>query len=186
MKTLLNLLPEEKKEAIQRRLRFRFFLWQLFLVFLLECFYLAILAGIFFILDYQLGIYQALNEGLSSSSYQEKQLMGYERAFREANEQADTIGRISASHLYFTQVFLLLDQVLPSGIVIERVATKEYAVALSGQAARRDDLLSLDERLKSEECIENVNVPISNLFSQEDIDFQVDFTVKESCLRNSR
>ena len=112
--------------------------------------------------------------------------MEYERAFREANEQADTIGRISASHLYFTQVFLLLDQVLPSGIVIERVATKEYAVALSGQAARRDDLLSLDERLKSEECIENVNVPISNLFSQEDIDFQVDFTVKESCLRNSR
>jgi hypothetical protein len=153
----------------------------------LECFYLAILGGIFFILNYQLGIYQALGDGLSSSSYQEKQLAEYERKFREANEQADTVGRIGASHLYFTEVFLLLDRILPENILIDRVSTKEYTVVVSGKAAHRDDLLSLDASLKGEErCIENVNVPISNLFSQEDIDFQVDFSVKEACLRNSR
>lgn len=184
MKTLLNLLPEEKKEAIQRRLRFRFFLWQLFLVLLLECFYLAVLGGIFFILEYQLESYQTIEGAAVSSSYQEKRLMEYERAFREANEQADTVGRISASHLRFTEVFLLLDRVLPKGITVDHVVTKDYVITLTGKAARRDDLLALDTSLKGEDgCIESVNVPISNLFSQEDIDFQVDFTMKESCLR---
>jgi hypothetical protein len=185
MRTLLNLLPEEKKDAIQRKLRFRFFLWQLFLVFLLECFYLAILAGIFFILDYQIKSYRLVDDGLVSSSFQEKKLAEYEKKFREANEQADTVGRISVSHIYFTEAFMLLDRILPENIVIERVATKEYTVALSGKAAKRDDLLALDASLKGEECIENVNVPISNLFSQEDIEFQVDFSVKENCLHNS-
>ncbi len=187
MKTLLNLLPEEKKEMIQRKLRFRFFLWQLFLIFVLECSYLAILGGIFFILDYQLKSYQSIDDGIVSSSYQEKQLAEYERKFREANEQADTVGKISAAHIYFTGAFTLLDRILPEGIVIERIATKDYTVVLSGKAVKRDDLLALDASLKNEgECVENVNVPISNLFSQEDIEFQVDFAIKESCLRNSR
>ena len=54
MKTLLNLLPEEKKDAIQNRLRSRFLLWQLFLVFVLEAFYLTMLVSTYFVLDYQL------------------------------------------------------------------------------------------------------------------------------------
>jgi Tfp pilus assembly protein PilN len=184
MKTLLNLLPEEKKDAAQRKLRFRFFLWQLFLVLVLECFYLIILIGIFFILNYQLDIYETLGSQLSTGSAEEKRLSGYEEKFLEANEQTDTIGRISASHLYFTEAFVLLDRLLPENTIIDRIATKDRTVALTGKAAHRDDLLALDANLKSDDCIENVNVPISNLFSESDIEFQVDFSIKDSCLRD--
>lgn len=186
MKTLLNLLPEEKKDANQRKLRLRFFLWQLFLIMLLECFYLGIIAGIFFILDFQLKSYQAVGTELDTSSSQQQKLSRYEQEFRDANMQTDVIGRISSEHLYFTGVFLLLDGILPDGIVLDHITTKEYAVFLSGTAAKRDDLLTLDARLKQNDCISAVNMPISNLFSQEHVDFQVDFTVKAECLHDNK
>lgn len=186
MKTLLNLLPEEKKAAIQSSLRFRFFLWQLFLVFCLECFYVGVLFGIYFILDFQLKNYQSTVVEVSSPSFsQDKQLSEYEEKFRSTNEIADVIGKIEYTHLYFTEVFLLLGELLPEGITVDRLSTKEYTVLLTGKAAKRDDLLLLGDRLKTSECIGNVNVPISNLFSEEDIEFQLDFSVKIECLRKN-
>jgi hypothetical protein len=184
MKTLLNLLPEEKKAAIQRRLHFRFLLWQVFLLFLLECFYLSVLLGIYFILSFQLDNYQSLGTSANVSSYaQEKTLTEYERKFRDTNDAVETVGKIERSHLHFTEVFLLLDELLPDGIRIGRLSTKDYTVMLSGTAAKRDDLLALDERLKGAACIADVNIPISNLFSQENVGFQIDFSVKTECLR---
>lgn len=185
MKILLNLLPEEKKEAAQKRLLSRFLLWQLFLAFLLEMFYLSILVGIFLILDFQLQNYQAIGTAYdaSSSHSQEKKLSEYEKKFRDTNEAVEVIGTIDRSHLHFAGIFSLLDGLLPKGITIAHLSTKDYAVMLSGKAAKREDLLALDERLKGSECIESVNIPISNLFSQENVEFQIDFDAKPECLR---
>ncbi len=185
MKTLLNLLPEEKKELVQNRLRSRFLLWQLFLLFLLEIFYLTILISIFLILDFQLQSLEKIAEDTARSSQgEEKQLDSYEKKFLEVNETVDLIGSVDRSHLYFSQIFVLLDTLLPSGVTINNLSTKDYMVSLSGRAEKREDLLLLEEKLKgAEDCIGNVNIPLSNLFSQEKIDFQMDFTVTPECLR---
>ncbi|MBI2439524.1 MAG: PilN domain-containing protein [Candidatus Moranbacteria bacterium] len=187
MKTLLNLLPEEKKAIIRRGLHVRFLLWQLFLIFLLECFYIGILFGIYFILDFQLKSYQSVDSGIDTAMYsQEKKLSEYEMSFRETNEKTDVIGKIQYFHLYFTQVFILLDALLPEGVVVDTIQTKNYTVLLSGMAKQREDLLSFEHRLKSAACVENVNMPISNLFSQENVDFEMDFSVKMECLRKNK
>ncbi len=186
MKTLLNLLPEEKKDAIQNRLRSRFLLWQLFLVFVLEVFYLSMLVSTYFVLDYQLKSLRGLEDSSPiATAGDEKRLGEYERKFEETNAEVETVARIEASHLHFSQVFKILDPLLTDGVTISQLATVEYTVSLSGLANTRDDLLRLDERLKSAtECISNVNIPISNLFSQNDIEFQMDFVVHSSCLKN--
>lgn len=185
MKTLLNLLPEEKKESIQGRLRSRFLLWQLFLLFLLEIFYLTILICTYLVLDFQLRSLSAIeNDTLSSSQGEVARLNVYEKKFDETNKKVSVIGNIDRSHLYFSKVFLLIDPLLPEGITITRLMTKEYTVSLSGRAQTREQLLRLDENLKNAgTCIENVVVPLQNLFSQENIDFQVDFTIQSACLR---
>ncbi len=185
MKTLLNLLPEERKEAIQRSLYFRFLLWQTFLLFCLECFYLIVLFGIFFILSFQLQTFQEIGANIdgTTSSAQQKTLSQYEKKFRETNEMVDTAIRIGHSHLYFTEAFLLLDQLLPEGIRVDQLRSKDYTILLSGTAARRDDLLLFESNLKGSSCVKSVNMPISNLFSQEDVDFQMDFSVKSECLK---
>jgi hypothetical protein len=96
----------------------------------------------------------------------------------------EDVSRIDAAHLHFSQVFKILDPLLSSGITINELATVEYRVSLAGVAKDRDDLLRLDERLKSaKECVTDVNIPISNLFSQKDIDFQMDFSILPECLK---
>lgn len=185
MKTLLNLLPEEKKEIIQNKLRFRFLLWQLFLIFLLEIFYLSVLVGMYLILDFELQSLEKISNSSQSSYTQEKKLAEYEKKFRDVNTQTDIIGKIERSHLHFTNVFLLLDTLLPKGITVSGLSTKEYTVSISGKAQKREDLLLLDGQLKGSSCITNVNIPLTNLFSQENIDFQLDFQVSSECLQKN-
>jgi hypothetical protein len=185
MKTLLNLLPEEKKDAIQNRLRSRFLLWQLFLVFVLEAFYLTMLVSTYFVLDYQLKSLKGLETTSPlASTEDENRLSQYEKKFEETNAKVESAARIESIHLHFSQVFRLLDPLLVDGVTIHEIATNEFVVSVSGLATKRDDLLRLDERLKSAtECITNVNIPISNLFSQKDIDFQMDFSIRPECLQ---
>jgi Tfp pilus assembly protein PilN len=185
MKTLLNLLPEEKKESIQGRLRSRFLLWQLFLLFLLEILYLTILICTYLVLDFQLRSLVAIEGNTVASSQGEAtRLNTYEKKFDDTNQRVKVIGNIDGFHLYFSKVFTLIDPLLPEGIIVTHLATKEYTVSLSGRARTRDQLLQLDENLKnSGRCIEKVAIPLQNLFSQENIDFQVDFTVIPECLK---
>lgn len=184
MKTLLNLLPEEKKDAIQNRLRSRFLLWQLFLVFVLEVFYLSILVSTYLILDFQLKSLQGIGQHMGQSSgSDDRRLNEYEKKFQDTNALVNTVEKIDQSHLYFSKVFLLLDTLTPPGIIINQMKTEEYKISLSGKAEKREDLLSFDKRLKdSVTCISDVVIPVSNLFSQTDIDFQLDFSVKPECL----
>lgn len=186
MKTLLNLLPEEKKDAIQNRLRSRFLLWQLFLVFVLEVFYLTMLVSTYFVLDYQLKSLKGLESSSPlASAEDERRLDEYEKKFEETNATVEVVTSIERSHLHFARVFALIDPLLTEGVTVNQLVTAEYTVSISGLASRREDLLRFDERLKSEgKCIQNVNIPISNLFSQKDIDFQMDFTVQPECLKS--
>lgn len=187
MKILLNLLPEDKKESVQRHLHYRFLLWQLFLLFTLTVFYFGILVSIYFILDFQLkGLRTVGMNHASSTSGEEERLNQYEKKFQEINELVEVVNRMEGSHLYFSNAFFLLDTILPDGVSIDHMTTNEYTISITGTADKREDLLLLDERLKqSKKCITAVNVPVSNLFSQKDIDFQIDFTVVPDCLKNS-
>lgn len=185
MKILLNLLPEAKKKDIQRKLHFHFFLWQLFLVFALELFYISILISIYFILNFQLQSLEEAGRQYDAVYSEQKTLDMYQKKFKETNAVTEVIGRIERNHFAFSEVFLLLDGIVPENIVIKSLTTKEYTVMLAGQAATRDDLLAFDARLKAAECVKNVNVPLSNLFSQEDIDFQIDFEIKKECLQKN-
>jgi len=183
MKILLNLLPEEKKSLIQRRLRTRFLIWQLFLLFIIEVFVLTVMGGIYVVLDGQLKGLQNAGAGLdAASSIQEQKLDEYEAVFRDVNAKADKIGRIRYGHTYFTGVFLVLDAVVPEGISLETLDTKGRTIMLTGQAKTRDSLLAFGDALKGNDCVESANLPISNLFSQTDIEFQLDFVMKENCL----
>jgi hypothetical protein len=185
MKILLNLLQEEKRNEVHSRLHFRFFLWQLFLVLALEVFYIVILISIYFILDYQLQSLQSIGQQYDAEHSEQKMLDRYQKKFKEANTTVEVVRKIERQHFSFEQIFILLDGILSESIAIEHLATKEYTVMLSGQAATRDDLLAFKSRLEESECVKNVNVPLSNLFSQENVDFQMDFEMKKECLQKN-
>jgi Tfp pilus assembly protein PilN len=185
MKTLLNLLPEKKKKDIQRRLHFRFFAWQLFLVVALEVFYLSILISMYFILNFQLQSLEKTGQQYDVIYSGQKTLDLYQKKFKETNATAAVVGKIENDHFSFTQIFFLLDAIVPESVAIDRLTTKDYTVMLAGRAATRDDLLAFDARLKESACVKNVNIPLSNLLSQENVDFQIDFEIEKGCLQKN-
>ena len=185
MKILLNLLPEKNKKAIQTRFHARFLLWQLFFIFSLEVFYVSILASIYFTLTFQLEGLRLDGQQYDMVHAEQKTLDTYQEKFMKTNQVVDVIGSIDRNHFSFTKVFLLLDTMVPEGVTIDHLTTKNYTVMVTGLAATRDDLLAFDANLKETFCVENTNVPLSNLFSQKDVEFQIDFGIKKECMKNS-
>lgn len=186
MKILLNLLPEEKKRAIERGLHARIFLWQLFLLFLLELFLLGILLTVTVLLKVELdGVKFASQMAMQAIEKDEKDLRRYEGKFLGVNEAISAVGKIEAGHLHFSQVFRILDAVQPDDVFLRQMMSKDRRVTLTGIAGTREDLLLFEERLKASACVEDVNVPLSNLFSQKDLDFQIEFSITLECLRKN-
>lgn len=183
MKILLNLLQEEKRRDIRKKIYQRFFLWQFILVFVLAVFYLSILASIYFILDFQLQGLESMGRQYDMAHSEQKKLDEYRKKFKETNALAETVNKIEKNHLSFTRIFVLLDEVLPESIALESLTTKEYTVLLSGRAATRDDLLSFEARLQASACVKNVDMPLNNLFSEKNVDFQMDFEMSKECLQ---
>ncbi len=186
MKILLNLLPEEKKLAIERGLHARILLWQFFLLFFLEIFFIGLLVTIIILLRVELQSVQLSSFNADQAAQKDKaDLLKYEEKFSGMNEAIGTVGKIQMNHLHFTQLFRILDVTQPKGVFLRQLITKDRKVSLTGIAKTREDLLAFEEQLKSSACVEDVNVPLSNLFSQKDLDFQIDFTMTLVCLRKN-
>ena len=182
MRILLNILPEENKTLTERRTRFRFFVWQVFLLFSLELFYLGILFGMYLVLDFEMEHQAALSQNFEQYGAEEKKLKVFEEKFQSTNKVVDTIFAVDRNRFYFTNVVLIVDRHTDEKITLERVATKEYQLFVSGVADTRDDLLAFHEKLKNEKCFSKAVLPLSNLLTQEKVHFQIDLTLQEACV----
>ena len=182
MKILLNILPDEKKKTAEQRMRFRFFVWQVFLLFSLELFLASFLFVISLWIHFERQHQEILNQEFDSRYTEEKQQRIFEEKFQSVNEAADAVLSINKKHFSFTQVFLLLDRHISDAITLEHVSTKDFKIFLSGTADTRDDLLVFSEKLKGEPCFSDVKLPLSNLLTQNQVDFQIDITIRPSCL----
>ncbi|MEI7749670.1 MAG: PilN domain-containing protein [Candidatus Moraniibacteriota bacterium] len=182
MRVSLNLLPEEKKEIIRRKGFDRFLFLQAVLLFSVVVFYLLVLGGVFFIVHENRAYVESLGQGYSSDSPEAKDLSGYESEFRDANAfaaQANRFGRVRPDWSGF---LVRMDRLIPPHVSFSSLSTKGYQVFVSGVAATRDDFLTLETSLKGDECFSDFQVPVSNLFSEKNVDFQFDFTIRENCL----
>jgi len=187
MKILLNLLPEEQKRLIERGLHGRILLWQFFMLFLLELLFLGILITVVFLLTIDLQSQVMLSQNSNVATQKDQQsLKQYEDKFLGINEALGVVGKIQGSHVYFSQLFRILDTTLPKEVLLKNMTTRDRVVTLIGVANTRENLLAFEDELKKSACVEDVNVPLSNLFSQKNLDFQLDFTIKLDCLHKNQ
>ncbi|TAK96794.1 hypothetical protein EPO05_00910 [Patescibacteria group bacterium] len=181
MRTYIDLLPEQKKTEISRSKTVRMIVAQefglAFPVFLL----VVILFSVQLILKIQNESLEAIyNEEQSQGGYQE--LRRFEEKFKEINSKIDLVSKIQQNHLDWSGALVKLSQLTPDGITVTGLITKEYRIFLVGKAKARDDLLDFEQTLNDSDCFTEVNMPLSNLVSKSDVDFQFDFKVKEACI----
>ncbi|EKE15942.1 MAG: hypothetical protein ACD_11C00072G0010 [uncultured bacterium] len=181
MKTYLDLLPEEKRVAIRRKKRFREIIKQetAFLFPLLILF--AMLMSINIILEIENnGIGQLGN--LFESGNQTQGLDFYEKTFKEINQKTSDINSFQKKHLYWSGVINSIVELVPQNIYLSDLSTKDFQVFLIGRALEREALIDFQSKITGNGCFENVNVPLSNFVAKNDIDFQMDFSIKKECL----
>jgi len=185
MRVLLNLLPEEKKKLVRRKRFDRFLFRQSFLLLSVVVFHLAVLGSVFFIVYENRTLVEA--EGDYSGGQSDlKELALYESSFSEANDLSGQANRLQRSRPDWTGFLLRMDRIVPPHVAMSSLSTKEYRVFLSGTAETRDDFLALEDALKKDDCLSDFQIPVSNLFSEKNVDFQIDFTVKGTCLTGTR
>jgi Tfp pilus assembly protein PilN len=183
MKIGINLLPEAKKEELMRAERFRAVLgWEVIILCMGLIFFLFIF-GIDYLLNLNLqqSAY-AKNSELSGKQYET--INYYENKFSEINAKLGKISSISVGQLYWSRIFSRLNRLVPDNVGITGLSTKDYSIFLSGKAKTREDLLLLKDRLSQDECFEDINLPLANLVSKDDVVFQLDLGIKEDCIKN--
>ncbi|NTW15636.1 MAG: hypothetical protein HGA38_04715 [Candidatus Moranbacteria bacterium] len=186
MKVSLNLLPEEKKALLRRRILDRFLFRQSLYLLGVVGFYLALLGGVFLIVRENRFLVESIEREYSGNDAGIREVSRYTSEFREANALAAQAARFQKTRPDWAGFLARLERSTPNHISFDSITTKEYRIFLSGVAATRDDFLAFESALKSESCFSDFEIPVSNLFSEKNVEFQVDFTVKDTCLQGSR
>jgi Tfp pilus assembly protein PilN len=179
----LNLIPENKKEEIRQAYRFRMVLkWGVELSSILFVFAL-LLFSINYILLINLRMADQEINSIKSNNEKYKEMEKYDSEIREINSKVATIEKIAGGQLYWSKFLAKLNEKAIPEIEMTNILTKNYAIFLAGKAKNRDDLLKFKENLEKEECFTDVNLPLSNLVSRAEVDFQLDLNIKPECLK---
>jgi hypothetical protein len=181
MKIYLDLLPGDRRKKLIRKRNFRVIMEQEFLLFFPIAVFVIILANVYLLLKIQKENIALSGEQQSSQGkYQE--LNEYENEITRANKDVENIRRIQKEHLSWSGVFSEFEKIVPQGISVEEMSTKDYKIFVVGKAATRENLVKLKEGLEVGKCFSEANMPLSNLVSKENIEFQLDFSVSRDCL----
>lgn len=185
MKIYLDLLPKEKKTELKRKKIFRNILHEEFLFLLPVILFIIILFNVFYLLTIKHDT-TIVEKSFTESQDKYQELSSYEEKFKLVNENSAKLLKIQAAHMHWTEIFNKLSDALPNEISITDFSTKDYKIFLVGKAKSRDILLNFKDRLESETCFADINVPLSNLVVREDIDFQMDLSVNNDCLKKQQ
>jgi type IV pilus assembly protein PilN len=182
MKIYIDLLPEERKNEIKRKKLFRLIVKQevLFLFPLLVL--IVIMLDIYWVLGIQKN--SMIETGsLEQNQGKYKELSEYEDKFKEINTATAILNKLQQSHLSWSNLIEVITKSTPDGIYLTDFANKDYQILLTGKARNRESLIAYKEALIASGCADNVNVPLSNLVNKTDVDFQLDFMVKQECIK---
>jgi len=183
MEIKLNLIPKYKKEEIAESDKLKLVLrWEIEITFILIIFFMLLLS-LNYILQFNLDAATSELESKQSKDKYEK-ISEFDNNFKIINTRVSADESIQKDQLYWSNLFQKLSDTIPDGIIISKMANKNYKVFLAGSADTRDTLISLKDRLSQESCFTDINLPLSNLVSKDNIDFQIDFNIKEECVKN--
>jgi Tfp pilus assembly protein PilN len=182
MEININLIPGYKKEEIARSRHLKLIIKSEIWVFLLLVILAYFIFGLNKVVDMNVEML-ATSQKLENEGEKYQEIKKYEEGFKEINGDISEILKIKKDQLYWSVMLDRLSSGTNAGIEINSLANKDYSVYLAGRANNRDDLISFKDTLSRDDCFEEVDLPLSNLVTQENIDFQMDLKIKEACLK---
>lgn len=181
MQIYLDLLPQERKNKIKKEIAFKKVIFQEIRLLMPILFFLTILFSLKISLDIQLESLEKVF-ALENSQKEYQELKNYESKFMEINAKVDKASLFQSKHIFWSNIFMELSSIIPEKIQITSIASADYSIALSGKAKTREDLLALQDKIRSSHCFASIDIPLSNLVSRDDVVFQASLEINPDCL----
>lgn len=182
MRINIDLLPKERKLELKRNKLFRKILGEELLFLFPVIVFIVILCNIYYLLYSQRN--NVVQTQLSSQSQDSlKELNKYEEKFKEVNENSAMLIKIQEGHLRWSRVLEKMNLIVPEGMFFVNFSTKNYKVFILGKAKNRDTLLLFKKNIESDACFSGVTLPLSDLVVKENIEFQIEFSINQDCLK---
>ena len=182
MKIKLNLLSANRKEIIEESKKIRVILKWGIEIFGILLIFLVLLLNIKYILKTEIG-FNSNNFQNSELDSKYAEIESYSSEIKQINSKMTEIENIQREQLYWSELFSKLNELLTPEIALSGLSNKDFVISLTGKSKTREALVSLKDRLERENCFSDVNLPLSNLVSKDDATFQIDFNIKEECLK---
>ena len=182
MEININIIPDYKKEEIAEADRLKVVLRLGMIILFVFLLFIAYLFGLKKILDLNLEAV-ALSQSVEGDRGQYDKIKKFDQDFTDANSSSDQIMSLKKDQLYWSGLFVLLNGKVPSGVEITELTNKDYSISLTGKADNRDSLISFKDNLDKEECFSDINLPLSDLVEKDNIIFQIDFQIRQDCLK---
>ncbi|MDR3559004.1 MAG: PilN domain-containing protein [Candidatus Pacebacteria bacterium] len=179
----LNLIPPREKEGILKKKRLKMVIRLEISASVFLVMFFGVLVSFRYILNTGLAADQRAQQQSEESS-QYGQIKQYDQQFTKINAQVSQLTGIDREQLYWSRLLDKLDNLVFPGITLSSLTTNDYVVSMGGVADNRDDLVLLKEKLGSEKCFSNVDLPLSDLVDRNNVSFQINFDIQPSCLEN--
>ncbi|MCX6779624.1 MAG: hypothetical protein NT034_00365 [Candidatus Magasanikbacteria bacterium] len=171
---LINLLPERKKEGLEKLIKF-LFCKEILEVILLVCAFLSmtLLWGWIILEDH----FSALSQSALSVN---REFSHYNQEVRKINFAIKTLNIESAGFTPLTPKVLDIINKLPSDIKLNSLDINRSSgtFQISGIAKTRDALLNLQSLLEKIDWLDHLESPTSQLFQKQDISFDIKAKIK--------
>jgi len=108
-------------------------------------------------------------------------LLALQEKIERFNQNLERISKLQENHTSLSPFLVELAQITPSeiGLTSLNVFREDSRGELTGRAQRRDDLLRFQERMEESDFFGNIESPLSNLTSRENVDFRLKFQIRK-------
>jgi len=183
MRLQINLLSPERKQQAADWQWFRFVINQCVNVGILAILVAGILWGIGWSLNQRLMLLDIPADD-KQNTQATRDLDEYQKEIQAVNMTTQQIIAREDSQPKWSKLFEKMESLLSSEIILDTVTNADYQVMITGQADNRDALMSFRDRIAQDGCFDDVQLPLSNLFSQEKVIFQIEMTIHTECLKS--
>lgn len=173
---ILDLLPPKEKEQVNIKKAYSLAKDLIILSFLVAGVASVFLIGARYIIKGDLKNITEQND-LIILSYKE-----LNQDTRKYNDELKRLSNIQKENVEFSEILLKITELTPQGITLNYLSLnlkdkKNIAVQIRGFAENRDNLINFKKNLDSSPFIKDVELPISNLLKQKDINFELTATL---------
>jgi len=181
MKIKLNLIPPYQREEIAQNEQIKSIVrWEAEITGIIIVFF-AMLISLNYVL--RLNLMVASSSVGVSNREQYAKIEGYDAEIKDVNALLASDDKIQQGQFYWTKILVKLSNAYVKGVSIDQLATKNYTLYLVGMADNRDNLLKLKSNFENDGCFSSIDLPLSDLVSKENINFQMDLNIKTECLK---